>query len=207
MKTLSYQIVKYMFMVLCFLKATSGHAQLNQQMLGANVFEDHSIYIHETIVVNFGILFPYSAYSSADIAAVENRLSASSAEIGNFFGQFYGPAIGGLITSFFQNYNNYALQMINAAKANNPILVQQVQSQWQNYGKAIADYLHVLNPLIDQNIARSLLVQMVNLDAEQILFDWVNIPNVPIEAFDQARFVANQAGSYFGLACSLQKKP
>lgn len=197
----SIKALKYFFVTLFVVTTAFSQAQLVEELTCATAFEDHAIYIHETALINFGNLFPYSSYPAAEQTAVQGRLSTSDVEIGSFFGGLLGTSVGNQISSFFAVYDTFALQLITAIKANNQNQIQQIYSQWLAYGGAIAAFLHSVNPLIDSGTAHNFFNQLVQFDAEQIIFYWTQDYASALVAYDQSRNIANQAGAYFGLAC------
>lgn len=207
LKIVSMALTAYLAMSTSLVQAQTNDPLANEileitllEQIGENVFEDQGVYLHEYALINVGILFPYSAFPAAEINAVQTRLNQAAQAIGNYFSFFYGANIGNALAGYYAQYNSFAFQYNSAAKAGNNVQKQQIFNQWIQYGNAIADFLHSVNPFIDKNIAEALFQQQINLEADQVNAYIQQNFTQAINFYDVSRAHLRQIGDYFALA-------
>jgi tetratricopeptide (TPR) repeat protein len=199
MKNACFQKLAYLLIALMSLVNSSSYSQENDEITGLFVFQDHEIYLQQLFVISFGSFFPYSSYPAGETTAVLARLQVAEQELGAFFGQYYGLGIDEQVITIYSTYDNYAMQLINAYKVNDPNLAGQIIQQWISYAEAIATYFHDLDPsYTDLTVLTDLMVNITYNEIWQIQNLFIQDYEAAIQAYDKARSLAGSLGFYLG---------
>src|SRR5947207_250470 len=111
-------------------------AMLKQDM--RKLWTDHVVWTRDYIVAAVG--------DQPDAQAAAARLMKNQEDIGNAVAAFYGKDAGAKLTSLLKEHILIAVDLINAAKADDKAKVQAADSKWQANGEEIAAFLSQANP-------------------------------------------------------------
>lgn len=175
-----------------------SNAQLTPEESARIVFESHEIYLHEYANFGFSSTFPYNAYPPSATQAVEARLVIAEEDLGVFFDRTYQiPDVGATMEVYYQQYDLFATEFIDAAILGDAGLMQQRAGQWLQFSAGMALYLASVNPNISSDRATVHFHQQIICDIAQIQAymnqDYASV----IAYYDQARAIARGMAGFF----------
>ena len=87
-----------------------------------------------------------SIEGTADADAAAERLLTNQEDIGSAVGAYYGKEAGDKLTDLLKQHILIAVDLINAAKADDQAKVDEANTKWRQNGQEIADFLSSANP-------------------------------------------------------------
>jgi hypothetical protein len=115
------------------------------------LWTDHVVWTRDYIIAALG--------DQPGAQAAANRLMKNQEDIGNAVATYYGAAAGQQLTTLLKEHITIAVDLIKAAKAGDKAGQQKADSQWQQNGVQIAEFLSKANP----NWPRATLVDMMKM--------------------------------------------
>jgi hypothetical protein len=114
----------------------SGAPALREAM--RKLWTDHVIWTREYVIA--------AVDGSPSAAAAANRLMRNQEDIGNAIATFYGRPAGDKLTSLLKQHIGIAVDLVNAAKANNTSAFNDANAKWKQNASDIANFLAQANP-------------------------------------------------------------
>jgi hypothetical protein len=102
------------------------------------LWTDHTVWTREYIIA--------AAADAPDKDAAAARLMKNQEDIGNAIASYYGSDAGTQLTTLLKEHISIAVDLVDAAKANNQAQVSAENAKWQANANAIADFLSNTNP-------------------------------------------------------------
>jgi hypothetical protein len=127
------------------------------------LWEDHITWTRLAIV-SFAANVP-------DLPATEKRLLRNQADIGNAIKPFYGARTANRLTRLLKVHISGAVELLQAAKADDAARLAQAKSAWYANGRQIADFLNSANR---RNWPRAEMRAMMRTHLDQTLEEAVH---------------------------------
>jgi hypothetical protein len=119
--------------------SSAGHS--SERMLRETMrklWTDHVVWTREYVVA--------AVAGTPDADAAAKRLMKNQEDIGNAIATFYGKPAGDKLTSLLKQHISIAVDLVNAAKANNQPVFNEANAKWKQNGSDIANFLAQANP-------------------------------------------------------------
>jgi len=113
------------------------------------LWTDHVVWTRDYIVA--------AVAGAPDAQAASVRLLKNQEDIGNAVAGYYGAAAGSKLTALLKQHILIAVDLINAAKANDQAKFNDINSKWKQNGQEIADFLSAANPNWPQAAMREMM--------------------------------------------------
>lgn len=157
----------------------------------ATLYEEQGIYFRSYIFAAFGGL------PAGNIIAIATRLAGNAAQIGNVYGIYYGPQIATTVTQLLNQFLIFGETYVQAVVAGDLVTAQIAFNNWVNQGNVIADFLSGINPFLNNQIARTLFAQYIQLEVAQTIAVANGDFSGAITLFDQSRIFLRNFGAFF----------
>ena len=131
---------------------TASQAALRQAM--RKLWSDHVFWTREYVVA--------AVAGTSDAQAAATRLLKNQEDIGAAIVPFYGKDAGDKLTSLLKQHIVIAVDVVNAAKANDQAKLQEASAKWKQNATDIATFLSQAN----SNWPREALVEAMNMHLE-----------------------------------------
>ncbi len=99
-----------------------------------------------------------AAADQPDASFAAERLLKNQEDIGNAIEPFYGNQAGNQLTSQFKDHITIAVDLLEAAKADNSIALEEIEENWYANADEIATFLRGANP----NWTKEYMLDMLN---------------------------------------------
>lgn len=109
--------------------------ELRQDM--RKLWTDHVVWTREYAIASID--------GTADADAAAERLLKNQEDIGTAVGTYYGKDAGNKLTELLKQHILIAVDLINAAKANDQVKFDEANTKWRQNGQEIADFLSSAN--------------------------------------------------------------
>lgn len=126
----------------------TGAIELKENM--RKLWTDHVVWTRQYIVA--------AVANDPSASAASTRLLRNQEDIGNAIVPFYGREAGTKLTGLLKDHILIAVDLVNAAKANDNAKVADANRRWHDNARDIATFLADANP----NWSRDALVMMLN---------------------------------------------
>ncbi len=136
-----------------------------------------------------------SIAASADAQAAANRLLANQEQIGAAIVPYYGQAAGNKLSSLLKQHILIAVDLVDAAKANDQAKLNDADQRWHTNAADIATFLSNANPNWKRDALLSMLNQHLALTTQEavnrIKGNWTSDISNFDQIFDQAMMMAD----------------
>lgn len=140
-------------------KTTITQKQQDLRMNMRKLWEDHITWTRMFLIS--------AAYEHEDIQNVTARLLKNQEDIGNAVKPYYGNDSGNRLTSLLKEHITLAVDIVEAAKANNQQALNTANTKWYSNANQIADFLSSANPNWSRNDLRSMLKNHLDLTKQE----------------------------------------
>ncbi|HEX5034387.1 MAG TPA: glycosyltransferase [bacterium] len=113
------------------------------------LWTDHVVWTRDYIIAAIA--------GTPDAQAASVRLLKNQEDIGNAIAGYYGAPAGAQLTGLLKEHILVAVDLINAAKANDQVKFNAVNAKWKLNGQQIADFLAAANPNWPQATMRQMM--------------------------------------------------
>jgi len=103
------------------------------------LWEDHVTWTRLAIVT-------FAAQGQPGFAPTASRLLQNQADIGDAIKPFYGAAAGDALGALLHDHITIAVELLQAAKANDTVALADARTRWYDNADAIAGFLAAANP-------------------------------------------------------------
>jgi hypothetical protein len=134
------------------LSAPSSEQALREAM--RKLWTDHVVWTREYVIA--------AVDGSPAAKPAANRLMKNQEDIGNAIVSFYGRAAGDKLTALLKQHIAIAVDLVNAAKANNQPAFNDANTRWKQNASDIANFLAQANP----NWPAAAMVDAMNMHLE-----------------------------------------
>lgn len=135
-----------------------GEITLRQNM--RKLWSDHVIWTRDYIIAAVG--------GTPDAQAAAARLLKNQVDIGNAVAVYYGKPAGDKLAGLLKEHILVAVDLINAAKANDQAKFQTVNDKWKQNGQEIADFLSAANPNWPQQTMRDMMSKHLTTTIDEV---------------------------------------
>ena len=136
---------------------------------------------------------------SADAQPAAARLLKNQEDIGNAIVPYYGAAAGQRLTSLLKDHILIAVDVVNAAKANDQSKLREADQRWHANAADIATFLSGANPNWDRQAVQSMLYDHLALTTKEAVYRLQQNYNEDVPNFDaifqQAMMMADALSS------------
>jgi hypothetical protein len=151
--------------------------QLSLRLALRRLWSDHVIWTREYVVAAIA--------RTPDAQPAAGRLLANQEHIGGAIAPFYGQAAGSALTDLLKQHIMIAVDLIEAAKAADPVSFAEADRRWDANALQVAALLSSVNPNWREDDVVDLLRQHLKLTKDEatarLQQSWAD----DIEAFDQ----------------------
>ncbi len=131
---------------------TTSQVELREAM--RKLWSDHVFWTREYVVAAIA--------GTGDAQAAAARLMKNQEDIGSAIAPFYGREAGDRLTSLLKQHILVAVDVVNAAKANDQVKLQEASAKWKQNADDIARFLSQAN----SNWPRQTLTEAMNMHLE-----------------------------------------
>jgi len=125
------------------------------------LWTDHVLWTRDYIVASI-------AGANDEATAAASRLMQNQEDIGNAIAVYYGKDAGDKLTTMLKEHIQIAVDLINAAKANDQTKLNDANDRWQKNADGIADFLSSANPNWNQSDMREMMRQHLATTANEV---------------------------------------
>lgn len=147
--------------MLTFLDAVMNSVSLSLRLAMRRLWADHVIWTRQYIVANLA--------GAPDEGAAAGRLLRNQEDIGNAIVPLYGKEAGAGLTDLLKQHILIAVDLINAAKANDQRRFQDEDMKWSKNAEDIATFLSGANPNWPQKDVLDLLNLHLKLTKDEVV--------------------------------------
>lgn len=143
----------------------AGASEVSEKQLALRqdmrkLWTDHVVWTRDYIIA--------SAANAPDADAAAARLLKNQEDIGTAVSAYYGKEAGDKLTELLKQHILIAVDLINAAKANNRAQLGEQNNKWQQNGQEIADFLSSANPNWPQADLREMMKKHLATTTDEV---------------------------------------
>lgn len=148
------------------------------------VWEQHVYWTRLTIIS--------LTFNLPDVESTTTRLLRNATDMGNLLKPFYGNRIAARFSDLIREHLLIAVELVNAAKADNQRAVAAIERRWYENGEEIAEFLSRINPFISRDDFQEMFFEHLALTTQEAVFLIRNNFQSSIAVFDKIEAEALQ---------------